>query len=111
MEEYDIKEVNYDALKYLRKNTMIGPIALFKIESALKEAAIVQKYYREVEHQEIGLDRSVADSLEFNIRLKAMERKMFNLWEKYGDGIPLEEFTYDAVMAEANKYKENTIRK
>ena len=36
---------------------------------------------------------------------------MFNLWEKYGEGIPLEEFTYDAVMAEVNKYKENTIRK
>ncbi len=109
LKEYDTKEFSYEMLEYLRKNTIIGPIAIFKIASAQREAALVQKYYQEVEHDNVELDTSIADSLEFSYRLNAFETRIFPMWEKYGDGLGLEEFAYRVINDHINQYKNNSM--
>ena len=95
--EYDIKDVDYKVLEYLRKNTILGPIARLKIEKAKLDAEKIRKYYLEVEHELVELDTATADALEYTFRMNAMERKMTSLWTKYGDGLGLTEFTEDKI--------------
>ena len=109
MKEYDVKDVNYDVLKFLRKNTIIGPIAVLKIDAALKQAAIVQKYYKDIEHANLGIDTSVADALEYSYRMNAFQNKLFKDWLNYGNGKDLEEYTYDVINYNINKNAEKTI--
>jgi len=103
--EYDIKEYNYAFLEYLRKKTHLGPIALLNIAQAKKQAAALRKYYESVEHEVLELDTSLADELEYRYRMQAMQRVLFKDWEKYGDGLDLEEYTYMAIANNVNNQK------
>ena len=96
--EFEAKKFNYDELAYLRKATMLGPIALFKVQEALREAEAARKYYEQVEHNRISPDFSVANELEYNYRRQALQRRIFKDWQQYGDGLDFEEYT-DMVIA------------
>ncbi len=107
--EYDIKEMNHDVLNYLRKNTLLGPVAMFKIAKARREAELLRKYYAEVEHEIIELDTSTADELEYNYRMQAMQKKMYKMWQQYGDGLDLEEFVNVAIANNMENEKGKTL--
>ena len=96
--EFETKKFSYDELAYLRKATMLGPIAMVKIAKARKEAELLRKYFAEVEHENIGLDYSTANELEYNYRRQALQRRIFKDWQQYGDGLDFEEYT-DMVIA------------
>lgn len=96
--EFETKEINYDELTYLRRVTMLGPLALVRVQEAKREAEAARKYYEQVEHELPGLDTRIADELEYNYRKQALQRRLFKDWEQYGDGLDLEEYV-DMVIA------------
>ena len=105
MEEYDIKEINYKALEYLRKQTILGPIATFKIASARKQAEIVRNFYLTAEHQDLGIDTSLADELEYQYRYKAFQNRIYLDWLNYGNDKKLDEYTDEIIMNNLDKSK------
>ncbi len=107
--EYDVPKFDYNTLVFLRKHTVLGPIALNKIYRARKEAAIIQKYYLEVEHENLGLDTTAADELEYAYRLNAFKTKIMKHWYVYGDGLSLDEFV-DLIISRSIKKEDNKVK-
>ena len=111
MKEFDIKNYTYKELEYLRRKTILGPFALLKVEKAKKEAYLARKYYQEIENEIIDLDTNIADELEYSYRIRAMQSVLFHEWEKYGNGLSLEEFTDYYVKTAVNENnKKNNIK-
>ena len=100
---YDITEVvDQKTLNYLRHNTMLGPISSIKVANALRVAQKVREYYLQVEKQDIGLDTTTADALEYEYRMRAMENKLFHLWEQDPDGLDLYDFVQSKVKQDVD---------
>ena len=94
---YDVNELNYRKLDYLRNNTFIGPVAALKIANARKKAEKYAEWYQKMEHEQLGVDYTLADELEYQIRFDAYQRGWEKAWKQYGDGIGLREFADDAL--------------
>ena len=105
MKEYDVKEYTYDMLQFLRRKTMLGPIALLKVGKAREEAERAKNVYEKLTKETINLDTSTADDLEYSYRFRAFEYTVFHDWEKYGDGLDLDEFAHKVIVDSVNDIK------
>ena len=94
---YELGELDQKKLEYLRQNTFIGPIAAMKIANARRRAEKYTEWYNSREHEQLGVDYSDADELEYQIRFDAYQRGWEKLWKQYGDGIGLKEYAEDAL--------------
>ena len=66
---------DYKKLLELRKHTLLGLIALIKISREREAAEVAQILYNRAEHTTIGVDYSIAEKLEFDIRLEKWKKK------------------------------------
>lgn len=90
---YDTKQIDPKKLEYLRNNTFLGPIAIFKIARAKKQIDEFRKWYNERENEIIDADYSIADELEYELRFNSLQNSVAKMWSQYGDGLGLAEFT------------------
>ena len=88
----DTPNINYNELEFLRKNTMLGPVALLKIQNLRNNAKEFRNWYYKIEGELLAVDYSEAEALEYRLRLKAWENKIMPVWQKYGQGWGLTEF-------------------
>ncbi len=102
---YDTKELDRDKLEFLRKTTFLGPIAMFRIARAKKQADKFREWYREREGELLEADYSIADELEYEIRFNAYQNSMAKLWSQYGDGLGLQEFAEMTMEQNMNNGK------
>ena len=91
------EQVNYELLEALREITTLGPVSAAKIKFARSKADRYTDLYRKLNpSDEIGVDYSVANVLEFQLRKEALERDLEREWSNYlaveNDGIGLEEY-------------------
>ena len=73
MYEYESKELDREKLEYLRKNTFLGPIAMFKIARAKKQVDDFRKWYQQREGELLEADYTIADELEYELRFNAFQ--------------------------------------
>lgn len=97
---------DYKDLEFLRKNTIIGPLALIKISNLRSECEMATRLVNEKEHGLFGIDYTKADEFEYDIRFNAWQNRIMNIWINYGDGLDLEEFALDLIHQQQNKEKE-----
>ena len=84
--------IDYNKLYFLRKNTMINPFDMYKIDSmkiqAERDTAIINK----AEHCHLGVDYGQADEYEYSVRFKLLLRKLLYSWIEEGKGESLIEY-------------------
>lgn len=97
---YETNDLDYERLEFLRKNTMLGPIALLRIAKAKKDADRFRQWYKEKEGELLEADYTIADQLEYEMRFNAYQNSVGPLWSKHGDGLDLRDFT-ELVMDQA----------
>ena len=94
---------DYKKLLELRKHTLLGLIALIKISREKEAAEVAQILYNRAEHTTIGVDYSIAEKLEFDIRLEKWKKKNLDLYLRYGTSECLDDFSLR--MLEEDKVK------
>ena len=104
MKHFFESEVNYDELDFLRRNTILGPIAKIKLQRAKKYGDDFRKWYLEMERELLEADYTFVDELEYEMRLRTWENKCANSWKKYPDGLDLSEFA--RMVMESNMPKD-----
>ena len=92
MYEYESKELDREKLEYLRKNTFLGPIAMFKIARAKKQVDDFRKWYQQREGELLEADYTIADELEYELRFIAFQNGLGKQWKQNEDGLSLYEF-------------------
>ena len=102
---YDVEELDYKKLDYLRKHTFIGPLAMLKISRARKQADDFRKWYQEREGELLSADYTAADELEYQIRFNAFQNSLCKLWSQYGDGTGLQEFAEGIIEQNIDNVK------
>lgn len=95
--------VDYKELEYLRKKTLLGPIALLKIEKLKTVAEKTAVILNQIEHCKLGVDYNDADTLEFNYRFNSWKTNLFGLWSKYGSHMDFDDFAKWVLYQNANK--------
>ncbi len=106
-------EVDYEVVEGLREITKLDPIASLKVLRARKAADNFVDLYRKYEpHDEIGADYTDANNLEYELRVKALSRKLEKSWIEYlrteNDGLGLEDYVSDYLT---NYLNERNIKK
>ena len=101
------KDVDYEVLKSLREITRLGPIAEFKILRARKSAEKYRELYmKDNPSDEISVDYSTVNDLEYQLRIDSLKRKLEKTWLSYlsyeNDGIGLDEFVSDYLVQYLN---------
>ena len=91
-----------DMLMALREFVKLNPLDYVRVKRARKQAeAFRELYIRENPSDIIGVDYSVADDLEYQLRLAALERSLEKEWRAYlaveHDGYGLRDYTMDAL--------------
>ncbi len=109
MKENNNKEINYTKLAFLRKNTILGPIALLKIQSMKNDTEEFRKWYYQMEGEILSSDYTIADELEYKLRLKVWEGKVAPVWQKHGQEFGLTEFA-EMVMDQQMEKSKNKSR-
>ena len=104
--------IDYNKLCYLRKNTIINPLDMLKIENmkiqAERDTAIINK----VEHCHLGVDYSLADEFEYSVRFNNWMKKNIYYWVESGSKQNLLDFFNELLTAftcEERKEVENEI--
>ena len=85
-------EFNEKKLEFLRKNTILDPISILRIQRVNAQMEKCRKWYLEAEGELLSSDYTMADRLEYELRLRAWERSWYKEWEKNSDGLSLSEF-------------------
>ena len=111
MNEYIDMNYTEATLKFLRKHTLLSPISLIKIERLKEIAEKFHNWYLLNEREELGIDYSAADKLEFKLRFNEWQKGCVDAWEKYGKNMSLGEFsrrTLESTIMEEEKKKKKT---
>lgn len=89
---FDTKDFNKEAFEFLKANTTLGPISLLKINKMKRELDKARDWYLKMEGELLASDYSLADELEYELRMRAWENKVASMWKKNPDGLSLFEF-------------------
>ena len=90
--------MDINKLLVLRKCTTLNPNQKIKVIYALKQAENYAKLYNSINpDQKIEVDYSVAYELEYSYRIINLQKKITKDWQKYGEGIELEEFANKVI--------------
>ena len=86
--------MDINKLHVLRSCTTLNPNQKIKVMKAFKQANNYVKLYNSMnQNKQIEVDYSVAYELEYSYRFINLQKKITRDWQKYGEGIDLEEFT------------------
>ena len=96
-------ELDWDKLEYLRNETVLGPVAMYKVNRAKKLAENFRNIYQQYEGEVVSTDYSVADELEYEMRFNAYCNKLSKDWLQYGDGLGLQEFAENCMAQHINE--------
>ena len=112
MKNYDVK---YEVLEGLREITKLNPIAEFKILRARRQADKFIDIYRKLNPgDEMSVDYSVANDLEYELRMEALSRSLEKGWAQYialeNDGLGLEDYVSDYLVNYMNN-RNKTMRR
>ena len=102
------EEVKAEVLEKLRELTNLGPIAKLKLQRARRSAEKFRDLYiKENPSDQIGVDYSTANDLEYELRMNSLRNSMAKSWKEYldyeNDGLGLEEYVSDYLVRELNK--------
>ena len=100
-----------EKLRALREFIKLNPVDFMRVRRARKQAeAFRELYIRENPGDIIGVDYSIADDLEYQLRLAGLERDMEKSWRAYlsmeHDGYGLRDFAEDFLKQYINEHKE-----
>ena len=97
----DDEQLYYKKLNYLRKTVTLKPSEYIKVAKARKSAMRLTELYNKHEKRDlIGVDYSVADQLEYELRMKTYERIMYKMWVSYGKNELLRDFCERCLIEE-----------
>ena len=96
MDEFD-ETLTVRELHFLRSNTILGPVALLKIDSTRVELGRIDKWYQKIEGVTLSGGYNLADDLEYNLRFEAWKNKCAEAWQKCDKNTDLASFS-KAVM-------------
>ncbi|MBQ3307001.1 MAG: hypothetical protein IJG68_02280 [Bacilli bacterium] len=102
---------DYDTLVLLRKNTKLNPINLIKISNERTKAVEYQQFFNKVENAQLGVDYSVAEQLEAELRFKVWKKIVLPYWIKFSNGIELDEYALDLLYRQKEKEKNYTLKR
>ena len=94
-----------ERLEFLRKNTILGPIALCKLakfKSDIQKG--IQTYYNR-EGDWLDFDFSLLDEYEYDLRFAYWTYDCFDLWQIYNDGLSLDDFSIRVMDGQIGKEK------
>lgn len=105
----DIKYV--ERLEFLRKNTILGPIALCKLakfKGDLEKG--VQTYYAH-EGDWLDFDFSLLEKYEYDLRFVYWTYECIELWQIYNDGLSLDDFSLRVMDGQIGREKLRSKKK
>lgn len=87
-------DYSYEKLEYLRKNTKLNPKSYLEVTKKRLEADKFQKDYKKYEpNDQIGVDYTEANTLEFILRMQVWQNKLIKEWQQFGQNYTLEEYS------------------
>ena len=89
--------INMVELEYLQKATKLGPIDSIKVQQEKRACVKKRDIYRKDEGELLEVDYAPAYKLEYDLRFRALEKAVFKDWQKYGDGLELDEYTKEII--------------
>ncbi len=101
---------SYELLKLLRKNTILSPIAYFKILKERELAEDYQSIINKLEHCYLGVDYSKAEELELNLRFKSWFNKVLGIWYKYDRQSDPYEFAVGLLLENEDEEEKKLLR-
>jgi len=104
---FDTRNFKPEELEFLRKNTILGPIAVLKIQIEKGRCEKIRELYHKAEGELLEVDYTPAYELEYELRMRAWENSWAREWNKNPDGLGLSEF---AQMAMESSMKEENVR-
>ena len=109
------ERINYEVLEALREITKLGPVAQAKLSwSRKKDEKFTELYRRENPSDEIGVDYSNSDVLEYHLRMEALSKGLERSWASYinyeKDGLGLEEYVSDYLVTYLNNKNHTRTR-
>lgn len=102
---------DYDTLVLLRKNTKLNPINLIKISNERTKAVEYQQFFNKVENAQLGVDYSIAEQLEAELRFKVWKKNVLPYWIKCSNGRELDEYALDLLYRQKEKEKNYTLKR
>ena len=98
--------IDYKRFYYLRNHTRMDLIDFVKVQAMRYDARVKQAVINEKEHCHIGVDYSMADAYEYNVRFRIWMRNLYELWKKHSDGLDLLDFSYIFLDQNIQREKE-----
>ena len=80
-------------LQFLRTNTILGPLALLKVDSTRIELGKIDKWFQKIEGVTLSSGYNLADELEHDLRFKVWEGKCAQAWQKSDKRTDLSSFS------------------
>ena len=105
------KNVSIEELEMLSELTKLGPLAEFKVLKARKSAEKFAEIYTKLNpSDEIGVDYSTANDLEYQLRLESLKRGLERSWASYvayekDKAYSLDEYTEDFIKGYKEKLR------
>ena len=102
--------MKHEYLEFLRENTLLTPVSKLKVMNARRQAEKFRELYVTLNPSDnIGVDYSIADELEYQYRLISLQKRLEKGWKKYAlvenDGLGLLEFTESYIEQKVQEVK------
>ena len=107
-----MKEYSYERLEALREITKLNPVAYAKVVKARHDADKFRDLYMKYEpNDQIGVDYTIANELEYELRFRALENGVEKQWKQYlgveDDGYGLEDWAEDVLSEHMKNNEQN----
>ena len=98
--------MDINKLQVLRSCTTLNPNQKIKVIQAFKQADNYSKLYNSMNpNKQIDADYSVAYELGYSYRYINLQKKITRDWQKYGEGVDIEEFTDKVINSQLQNRK------
>ena len=81
-----------ERLNFLRKHTILGPIALMKLGKLKRDIRNAIDIYYKYEGELLDFDFDSYDQYEYDLRFRYWSYDCANLWMNHADGLGLDDF-------------------
>ena len=99
-----------ERFEFLKSNTILGPIALFKLSKFKNNIDRARIMYYKIEGDLLDCDFASIEEYEYELRLEAWKNSCIELWMNHHDGLSLAEFA-ERVMDQQIEREKRIMRR
>ena len=103
-----------ERLKFLRSNTLLGPISLIKLSKFKTEIEKARAMYYKLEGDLVDYDFASIEEYEYELRFETWKHKCIEYWMTNRDGLSLSDFSersMDRQIAIERMHKRRKVRR